>query len=1099
MPNIQETPLRVYKASAGSGKTFRLAVEYIKLLIKDPSSYRNILAVTFTNKATEEMKVRILSQLNGLAHGYEDSADYMERIMDELHVDETYVRQRASTALHSLVHDYNAFRVETIDKFFQRVLKNLARELDLTANLRVELNDQQVEQLAVDTMIDTLRDEDKVLGWLFSYILETIGKGKSWNVIRLIKKFGEQIFKETYKKHQSDLHPLLEDESFFNTYKRQLEDIRVKNLAKMKGYGDQFFEATANYTFSDFKYGNKGGVYNYFCYLRDGTFNGDPTPKRVANCLEKPEEWTNLKAPNSKAIIDLARTHLIDILSAAEADRPQCYHQIQTAQLTLRHLNELRLLGHIEKTIRQLNNEANCFLLSDTQGLLHALIEESDAPFIFERIGAPLRQIMIDEFQDTSTLQWSNFKVLLNNCMSQSTGNLIVGDVKQSIYRWRAGDWRLLNGIEQEFGNNEHLIQTTPLDTNYRSARRIITFNNHFFKAAASIEYNRLVEISGPEAEQLKSAYSDVCQKTPEWRGDEGYVHIELMPSQEYEEQLMERVADTIQDLLSQGIPPHRIAILARRNEDISSTATYFQAHVPDIPLVSDEAYRLDSSVAITMIVKALRVLSDEKDLLSKAYLAKTWANEILHKGLSDTDILLNTKMDDPVAAFQECLPEGFSSTENFNHLRSLPLTDLVESICQLFGLDQAEGQSPYLCHFYDLIANHLKDYTSDLDRFLQQWDEKYHKETIHGENVEGVRIISIHKSKGLEFDNVIMPFCNWKLESNNNTIWCTTNEEPFKALPILPIEYSTNKMKNTAYDHDYRQEYLQNTVDNLNLLYVGFTRARTRLYVFGVAQNPKSDSKSGGRRSLLIEQSIRKMTSSEGTEHDFYLDGCQTERKEDGHLVFDYGQPPGQEPPRSEKEKEKTQNQLLQPDHSEFFVMRSYPNAAHFRQSNSSQAFTTTDEKELLRASYIERGNLLHEIFSRLRSIDDIERVLTEMTHEGILYDEVSSDEVHAMLSRALSNKLVRSWFSPKWTLHNECSIITTEDGRPKTLRPDRVMSDGHRTIVVDFKFGRYHEEHKHQVQQYMKLLSEMGYPHIEGYLWYVSSNKTKTIEPLS
>ena len=1094
-PNTENIPLRVYKASAGSGKTFRLAVEYIKLLIKDPYSYRSILAVTFTNKATEEMKVRILSQLNGLAHGYEDSNDYLERITEELHVDESFVRKQAQTALRSLTHDYNAFRVETIDKFFQRILKNLARELDLTANLRVELNDKQVEEIAVDNLIESLEDKDKVLSWLMSYILDTINKGKGWNVIRQIKTFGEQLFKDTYKMHQKELHPLLENEQFFNEFKKQLEEIQDTHLAIMADFGNQFFEATAAFSPSDFKYKESGGIYSYFANLRDGKFNGAPTAKRVADCLERPENWAG-DSPNRAAIIQLAQTQLMDLLKAAESNRRKSYRQYRSAQLTLRHLNELRLLGRIEKTIRDMNDESNRFLLSDTQGLLNAMIDKSDSPFIFERIGAPLRQIMIDEFQDTSTLQWRNFKILLSNCMSQNSGNLIVGDVKQSIYRWRSGDWRLLNGIEHEFGDDRRLIETTSLDTNYRSCRRIITFNNHFFTTAAAIEHDQLANISSSDADQLKSAYSDVCQSIPSNKGDEGYVHVELMPSQEYKDHILERIAETVKTLLRHGIASKHIAILARSNDEISDTAEYFQTHIPDIPIVSDEAYRLDSSLAINMVINAMRVLSNENDLLSKAYLAKTWNNDILRKRLNDDEILLATNMKDATTAFSEWLPSGFSTTADFNHLRSLPLSDLAERICQLFCLDQAEGQSPYLCHFFDIIAEHLKDYTSDLDRFLQLWDDKYHKETIHGENIDGIRILTIHKSKGLEYENVIMPFCDWPLEKTN-TIWCHTNEEPYKALPILPVDYSFNSMENTTYENDSHLEHLQNMVDNLNMLYVGFTRARTRLYVFGVSQNPNSKKKkeTSSRRSLLIENSLRKMASpKEGT---FYLDDSQIQIQDDGHIFFDYGIAPELEKLSTEKEKKESQNLLLQPDRSEPFVMKSYPNAAHFRQSNSSHAFTSTDPQELLRASYINRGNLLHEIFSRLRSIEDIDNVLQEMTHEGILYDEISPKELQDMLATALSNKLVRSWFSGQWTLHNECGIITKEDGHPKVLRPDRVMTDGKRTIVVDFKFGRYEKEHENQVRRYMTLLHDMGYPQVEGYLWYVSFNKTQKVKP--
>ena len=237
------TPLTVFKASAGSGKTFTLAVEYIKLLIENPLYYRHILAVTFTNKATEEMKMRILSQLNGLAHGYEDSNDYLEKISKELGVDERLVRSRAQQALTSIIHDYSSFRVETIDKFFQRVLRNLARELDLSANLRIELNDRQVEQLAVDTMIESLDQQNPMLQWVMSYILENIGNDKGWNIIKKVKRFGENIFKDTYKVKREELKKFMSDPKDFDNVRNELRQTRAKCLSVMKNHADQFFTA----------------------------------------------------------------------------------------------------------------------------------------------------------------------------------------------------------------------------------------------------------------------------------------------------------------------------------------------------------------------------------------------------------------------------------------------------------------------------------------------------------------------------------------------------------------------------------------------------------------------------------------------------------------------------------------------------------------------------------------------------------------------------------------------------------------------------------------------------------------------------------------
>lgn len=1100
------TPLKVYKASAGSGKTFTLAVEYIKLLIDDPESYRNILAVTFTNKATEEMKHRIISQLHGLANGYDDSKDYLEKIAKEMNVDERTVRERARQALTSIIHNYTSFRVETIDKFFQRILRNLARELDLTANLRIELKDKEVEQEAVDRMIDSLKSQDLVLTWIMEYILDKIKDDKTWNVIKLVKSFGENIFKDAYKAHREELQSILSKQHFFSQYKKLLWQIQEDSKQTMKAHADAFFEAAAGYTQDDF-YKKSSGVYKYFTNLKEGNYDGGPLNANVQKALDDAENWATKSHPDRSNIIALARTRLLPILQAAEADRHRCYLQGKSAQLILNHLDQLRLLNNIEQTVRQLNKDANRFLLSDTQGMLNALIEDSDTPFIFEKTGAFLKHIMIDEFQDTSTVQWSNFKVLLKDLMHQGTSNLVVGDVKQSIYRWRSGDWRLLNNIEQEF--NKRMVEVKSLDTNYRSSRKVVEFNNHFFIVASQLEYQRLAGFVGAEARQLRLAYHDVAQKVAKNKGDTGYVHVELMEPSKHKETIMQRISDTIKDLMSHGVSQRAIAILARDNKEIERTADYFQKNEPHIHIVSDEAFRLDSSLAVVTIVTALRVLTDESDMLAKCALAKTFQHQVMGCTLTDDILMLSTDVKDKQHAFQEWLPEGFRTPQDFSHLRTLPLADLVESIYNIFHLERIEGQNAYLCTFHDTLAEYMKENTSDISRFLQAWDDTFHQKNIHGDNVDGVRMVTIHKSKGLEYDNLIIPFCNWQLEKSN-VLWCHTDTPPFNQLPVLPIDYSRKSMTGTVYEDSYKKEHLQNSVDNLNLLYVAFTRAKDRLFVFGVtkSKSTRADNQTHSNRSILVEQCLPLLTQpftyflpDEKEVTLAPLDALVQTGEQDHDIVFDYGQCHPNENKQADKRPApgtESQNIFLQPDDSINIQLKSHASRATFRQSNNSKTFTTTDEDILLRTSYIERGNLLHNIFSQLRNIDDMERVLYQMQHEGVIYDETSPDELRRLIQRAMSNPKVLEWFSPKWKLYNECTILYhDEKGKVKEMRPDRVMTDGKRTIVVDFKFGKPWKGHREQVERYIEQLQLMGHDNVEGFLWYVGENKVTTVKP--
>ena len=530
MTPTEEKALTVYKASAGSGKTFTLSVEYIKLLIKNPMSFRSTLAVTFTNKATEEMKTRILSQLYGIWKQLPKSKDYIEKIKSELGVTEQFMSDRAKIALFNIVHNYSYFRIKTIDSFFQSVLRNLARELDLTANLRIELNDRQIESIAVDEMIDELGEKDELLKWILGYIKENIDDDKNWNVIGYIKSFGENIFREFYKTKSKELNTLLHEKGFFEQYTKRIRTIRDEAEEELKSVAAEFFEAleTEGVDITDLSYG-KSGPAGYFIKLQNGQYDESIITGRVQKALDEGSAdcWTKKSAPQS--LRHFAEETIVPLLEKAESTRKSNWKMYASAVLTLKHLNQLRLLNSIERKVREMNVEANRFLLSDTHTLLHSLIKDTDSPFIFEKIGSHLENVMIDEFQDTSTVQWQNFKVLLEECMSHSEehGNLIVGDVKQSIYRWRSGDWRMLNNIKSEFPQVSDMLDIRTLTHNYRSSRRVINFNNAFFERAAEIEFDDLKECCGEDdmqlAEQLKSAYADVCQQVPDKREDSGY------------------------------------------------------------------------------------------------------------------------------------------------------------------------------------------------------------------------------------------------------------------------------------------------------------------------------------------------------------------------------------------------------------------------------------------------------------------------------------------------------------------------------------------------------------------------------------------------
>lgn len=1084
-----KSQLTVYKASAGSGKTFTLAREYMTLVIDNPYAYRTILAVTFTNKATEEMKLRILGQLYGIAHHLPESDQYLKQIHEALpHLSESQIRKNAEAALRLLIHNYNYFHVQTIDTFFQSVLRNLARELDLTANLRIGLNDYQVEQQAVDELIESLEDTDKLLFWIMEYIKENIADDKGWNVIGQIKSFGEHIFRDYYKENADKLSERMAEDGFFEGFKEKMKNIKKKAKEQFDEIAASFFDALeeGGYSADDLS-GKTRGIWSYFNKIKNGKYSDDDLLNQTfTKCMESPDNWVKkADVKNHTDLYQQVSSVLYPILQFSEQHRPTLVKMYKSADLTVKHLNQLRLLGSIDKKVRTMNQEANRFLLSDTQTLLHSLIQDSDSPFIFEKIGTQLNHVMIDEFQDTSTIQWKNFKVLLEETMSrEDAGNLIVGDVKQSIYRWRSGDWRLLNNIESEFINPKKQLDIETLDTNYRSDRNVIDFNNAFFVEAAKQEYKNLKEAMPEEAQQLLNAYADVEQKVPANKRAQGYVEIKLLKTQEDEEaadestgngkgeRMMHLCLETVDKLVARGVPTNKIAILVRNNQTIQDIAEYFMNH-SDYEMVSDEAFRLDASQAVQTLVTALHYLMHPNDDIARATLLK-YALTYL-----DSEELVT------------------QLTSNRQEYLEIPLLDLTERLFTEFRLGEVEdmkAQSAYVCAFYDKLNAFLADNSSDIEAFLQEWDANLHGKSIHCDGTDGIRLLTIHKSKGLEYDHVIMPYCDWQLEKSN-TIWCTPQEEPYNELPLVPVDFSAGQMKQSIYEPDYHHEHLQNMVDNLNLLYVAFTRAGHNLYVFGkrATQNYRSSI-----IELSLDQVAEKLKKAqesisplaEDKEVPVEIHGLGTDSKT-SDIVFTYGEPyiPKQ---KVVMEMKLNSNVFTLPSEmmeTEIIVSSKMP---EFKQSNKSRDLIVGDEEEEQQKYYIKMGTVLHSLFSTIRTHDDIDGALKQLELDGVLYDEnISKEKVREMIRKRLESDKVNDWFSDRWEIFNECSIISMNKGKMEVHRPDRVMKDENETIVVDFKFGKPRQEYHDQVKGYMDLLSGMGHPNVKGYLWYVYPNK--------
>lgn len=1061
-------PLTVYKASAGSGKTFTLATEYMKLVIANPEAYRSILAVTFTNKATEEMKLRIISQLYGLSKLLPESETYLKVIQDSLGMDRKQIAKRAHEALYNLLHHYSYFRVETIDSFFQWVMRNLAKELELSANLKLELNDREIERQAVDELIEGLSIGDKLLTWILDYIKGNIGEDKNWNVIGKIKRFGENLSKDFYKTNEKQLRQKLEEEGFFERYLRQLEEVKRQAMEQVEQIAATFFDALDEngLTMDDFSR-KKQGPWGYFEKLRTGAcYEEYGVNSYQAKAVDSVDAWfTKAKATPQNPAYHVVEEMLRPLLEFAVEKMPQLLGVYRSVEVTKSNLSQLRLLGSIDQKIKEMNQDANRFLLSDTQPLLHALMESGagDSSFIFEKIGTQLEHIMIDEFQDTSVTQWKNFKVLLDETMShKESNNLIVGDVKQSIYRWRAGDWRLLNDIEREFPRPSDQLRLRSLATNYRSDRNVIEFNNQFFVYAADKEYQAQKETDESGAETLRQAYADVIQQVPESKPRQGYVRIKLLPKEEYREAMLALTAETVDELISQGACEGDIAILIRSNEIIRDVANYFLANRPQYKLVSDEAFRLDASTAVNTLVMALRLLCHQDDIV-EATLSGYYHRLIMGEET------------------EESLPLPLEYTDHKEELMSMPLYDLVEKLATIFRVHELKDQSAYVCAFYDQLDNYMEDGTGTVEDFLDAWDNNLHGKTIQSDDVAGIRLMTIHKSKGLEFAHVIMPFCDWPI-TKSHVIWCTPQASPFNELPLVPVDCSKSRLQDTIYEKDYHYERLQETVDNLNLLYVAFTRARQNLFVYG-----KRDI--SNIRSRLIQDCLPDVART--------LEGCKLSSMDEEKtepIVMEYGELDINRQRKTEKESD---NVFLKPVNRLTIHPDTYPLKAQFRQSNKSRGFIKGDDEQSTRGEYIQLGVILHQVFSTIQTADDVEGALSQLRIDGVLNAVPDEEKLREMLQRRLQTPKVKEWFSGQWEVYNERDILTVDEqsGEVKTYRPDRVMVNGTEMIVVDFKFAAQRPEHVSQVKGYMELLKRMSHLTVKGYLWYVYPNKIVTV----
>ncbi len=1099
--------LTVYKASAGSGKTFTLAAEYIKYLIVNPYEYRSILAVTFTNKATAEMKERIIYYLNDIATGSPNEEGFFNKIKKykevvEEHLSDEQIRKRAEKALTGILHDYSRFRIETIDSFFQSVVRELAHELDLTANLRVDLNDNEVLSDAVNSIIEDIGHDKTILNIINNFIEDKTEEGKNWHINNELELFGKNIFKEKYLQLSQEAREAIGNTTFLRDYKSKIQNIRNNVLDELKDTGNKFMDTCAKHGYCVDNFKNKGkGIYSFFNKLTKGTLDINKTAMK---CAESTKEWT--KEESDATLLNLIQDEFLPMLKALIEKEEEYTIKLNTSTAILNHINHLMLLNVINSKVRTLNQEANRFLIADTAYFLNQLIADSDIPFIYERMGTRFNHIMIDEFQDTSSLQWKNFTPLISNSLASNYGCLIVGDVKQSIYRWRNSDWQILNNINE--GEFCEYVDQQSLDTNYRSVENIINFNNQFFKNACENINKSFAEKYDFTSEDLKNAYSDVKQNVAENNEGMGFVGMRAVSKsddQSYTDVTLDEMANIIKDLQDNGVQNNEITILVRENKFIPIICEYFTRNkgIVDVEVVSDEAFRLDFSTAINMLIMALHYLADSQDKFALANLVFNYKKEvekdeeenISNIFLRETEEILNM------------LPNEFG--EKVEELTFLPLLELVEQLYKILHLDSIQKQDAYMFFFHDQMSAYCEDNKTDLHSFLTFWEEVLCSKTIPINSIDGIRIMSVHKSKGLAFPTVIMPFCDWKLVKNGELIWCEPNTDPYNELQLTPLSLET-KLNDSIFSKDYQEELLRSAVDNINILYVGFTRAENNLIIITDINKiaEKKDDKKNSKKKKEDEENnietnvindVAKLLAKSMPEMTF------TEDKDSNTMTWETGTILSNEQKKAiktQRKESKGQNKdnkkekdQVEKVYSEFCYHDSIVN---YRQSNNSSKFINEEDGND-KFSFIDRGLLYHSILERIETTDDIDlaidKAIEEVYLEGCIDSNSEKEEIATNLHNAFKNEQASEWFAPIWNVYNERSIIfKTQANMAVDRRPDRVITlpSKEKAIVIDYKTGSEHtKKYTDQVQFYKKLLRDMGYKEVKGFIWYVLEDK--------
>lgn len=1185
--------LQLQRASAGSGKTYTLARKFIEFLISvkeedGPRRLRSdrelrdslphILAITFTNKATNEMKLRIVAKLDELGSWTPDiptkNVAYLDDFTREFNTTPQEIARICREALRILLTDYGDFKVSTIDSFFQTVLRTFAYEADLDDTYQIELDSDYVARIGLDATLDDIDSTDRKTqeqAWIDKMIRERSESGRGWNIFQKsdskgsiyskILEAGRNLEKEDFKVVREELDDYFSrTPDFFATYQRlnqlyekelketfdrmresasrlRREFVRLKLDIKTDGgqyLGSRAINMAEKWDMYHVANGGDQASYTIPTYTRKGTQSRVFNPKSTNAPLGTPDE-------------DRLEKIAIEMFAAFEEwrDLSQSTKLANWAQYK-KGLPYLGLLQRVRDNSLRFLTDSNTVELGETNSILNRIIGDDDAPFVYERLGSRLNHFLIDEFQDTSRLQWKSLRPLVAESEGRGNDNLIIGDAKQSIYRFRNADPSLITTkVPEEFPDTCMQLGNSPAEnTNWRSCRHIVEFNNLFFRHLTGTLSG---DASKPFAADMEGLYFNTVQP-PSHTDEKGYVRFQLCISGQDEDDIpphFTQIPPLIADMLGRGYRQKDIAVLVDTNRDgqgIISAIMDFNSEKEEgdrINFISAESLKISESQGVQTIISVLESIN--KGTRAQLRPREEWNK----KGIGDWSKLKADfsyyAMSHPEMTLSEqmrhFLAGEFDSNSISNMLAGMSTTvlpALTENICHQFIPDNVRNaEAPFIAAFQDKVLDFCDSYTSDIASFLLWWEKKGKYSSINSpDGTDAVQIMTVHKSKGLEFKCVIVANSKQKIKPGafeTEWLWVKpdlpeANEED--RIPWLPLE-TCPALANTIHRDAYNEYLKKYVTDKVNMAYVAYTRAVDELYIFapGLSKSGKLIRK-GARISEYLwdfgtgADEIIHAIGNTYPEAQRYLP-CSwkfqvEEGQEEGNYVWTMGTRPSREEVVAEIEKEEEKESREK--ESENFVITTYradepvqalcikdpstPEGEQMEEDVDSEESGHSEEEartQLLASEESDEsrryGELMHAIMERIRVPEDLPVALLRMKTRGFINRETAG-RLNEELSRALKSVKDYRWFEPDSRILNERGIMI--DGRLQ--RPDRVVirRDGS-VAVVDYKFGDHRNDsaYARQVKRYVSAIATAGMAKkCEAYIWYVSLGEVLRIE---